>query len=192
MFAWEPSELPGVSREVIEHHLAVHPDARPIKQKARLQAQERHDFIIEEVEKLEEDRVIRKVLHPTWTANPVVVPKSNGKKRMCVDFTDLNRACPKDPFPLPRIDQIVDSTAGCDLLCFLDAFSGYHQIRMAAEDEEMTAFITPLGCHCYTRMPFGLKNAGATFQRAMRACLGSQMGRNAEAYIDDVVVKTKD
>jgi hypothetical protein len=108
-----------------------------------------------------------------------------------VDFTDLNRACPKDPFPLPRIDQIVDSTAGCDLLCFLDAFSGYHQIRMAEEDEEKTAFLTPEGCFCFTSMPFGLKNAGATFQRAMRACLGSQMGRNIDAYIDDIVVKAR-
>jgi hypothetical protein len=80
-----------------------------------------------------------------------------------VDFTSLNKACPKDPYPLPRIDQIVDSTAGCDLLCFLDAFSGYHQIKMAREDEEKTAFITPCGVYCYVCMPFGLNNAGATF-----------------------------
>ena len=104
-----------------------------------------------------------------------------------MDFTDLNRACPKDPFPLPRIDQIVDSTAGCDLLCFLDAFSGYHQIKMAKEDEGKTAFLTPEGCFCFTSMPFGLKNAGATFQRAMRAFLGSQMGRNVDADINDIV-----
>jgi hypothetical protein len=92
---------------------------------------------------------------------------------LCINFTDLNKACPKDPFPLSRIDQIVDSTAGCDLLCFLDAFSGYHQIKMAVEDEENTVFITPIGCYCYTYMPFGLKNAGATFQRAMRKCLST-------------------
>jgi hypothetical protein len=90
---------------------------------------------------------------------------------LCINFTDLNKACPKDPFPLSRIDQILDSTAGCDLLYFLDAFSGYHQIKMAVEDEENTMFITPIGCYCYTCMPFGLKNAGATFQRAMRKCL---------------------
>ena len=93
---------------------------------------------------------------------------------------------------MPRIDQIMDSTAGYDLLCFLDAFSGYHQIKMAAEDEEKTAFITPQGCYCITCMPFGLKNAGATFQRVMRVCLEPQMGRNVEAYIDNIVVKTKD
>src|SRR5512147_3117017 len=126
-----------------------------------------------------------------WLANPVVVPKANGKLRMCIDYTDLNKACPKDPYPLPRIDQIVDSTAGCDLLCFLDAYSGYHQIRVAREDEEKTAFITPVGTYCYTSMPFGLKNAGPTFQRTTRISLGSQIGRNVEAYVDDLVVKTR-
>jgi hypothetical protein len=90
-----------------------------------------------------------------WTANPIIVPKANGKNRLCVDFTDLNRACPKDPFLLPRIDQIVDSTAGCDLLCFLNTLSGYHQIKMAMEDEEKTTFIMPEGCYYYTCMPFG-------------------------------------
>ena len=111
--------------------------------------------------------------------------------RLCIDFTALNKACPKDPYPLPRVDQIVDSTAGCDLLCFLDAFSAYHQIKMAKEDKEKTAFITQNGCYCYISIPFGLKNAGATFQRAMRTCLASQVGTNAEAYIDDIVVKTR-
>jgi hypothetical protein len=122
----------------------------------------------------------------------VVVPKANGSGHLCVDFTSLNKACPKDPYPLPRIDQIVDSTAGCDLLCFLDAFSGYHQIKMAREDEEKTSFIIPYGVYCYVCMPFGLKNAGGTFQRLMRKALGAQMGRNAEAYIDDIIVKTRE
>ena len=97
----------------------------------RRQAQDRQDFIIEQVHKLKKANAIREVLHPTWTVNPVVVPKQNGSKRLCIDFTDLNPACPKDPFPLPRIDQIVDSTAGYDLLCILDTFSGFHQIQMA-------------------------------------------------------------
>jgi hypothetical protein len=109
-----------------------------------------------------------------------------------VDFTSLNKACPKDAYPLPRIDQIIDSTTGCDLLCFLDAFSGYHQIKMAREDEEKTAFITPYSVYCYICMPFGLKNTGAKFQRLMRKALGAQMGRNAEAYVDDIVVKTRE
>src|SRR5664279_5639355 len=192
MFAWTPSDMPGVPREVIEHHLAVCPGARPVKQKARRQAPEKQEFIVQEVEKLKEAKIIREVVHAEWVANPVVVPKHTGGGRLCVDFTDLNKACPKDPYPLPRIDQIIDSTAGCDLLCFLDAFSGYHQIKMAKEDEEKIAFITPCGVFCYVCMPFGLKNAGATFQRLMRIALGAQMGRNAEAYVDDIVVKVRE
>ena len=93
----------------------------------------------------------------------MVVPKANCKWRVCIDYIDLNKACPKDPFPLPRIDQIVDSTAGCDLLCFLDAYSGYHQINMCRTDEDKIAFVTPSWVYCYTRMPFGLKNIGPTY-----------------------------
>nr|ABA96681.1 retrotransposon protein, putative, unclassified [Oryza sativa Japonica Group] len=191
VFAWRPADMPGVPREVIEHRLAVRPGARPVRQKVRRQAPERQAFIREEVTRLLEAGFIREVIHPEWLANPVVIPKANGKLRMCIDYTDLNKACPKDPYPLPRIDQIVDSTAGCDLLCFLDAYSGYHQIRMAREDEEKTAFITPIGTYCYTTMPFGLKNAGPTFQRTTRISLGSQIGRNVEAYVDDLIVKTR-
>ena len=93
------------------------------------------EFIVSETDKLLEAGVIKVMPHPTWVANPVVVLKLNSSKlRLCIDFIDLNKACPKDPYPLPRIDSIVDSTAGCELLCFLDAFSGYHQIMMAVED----------------------------------------------------------
>ena len=114
-------------------------------------------------------------------ANPVLVPKKNTDiLRMCVDFTSLNKCCPKDHFPLPRIDQIVDSTAGCERLCFLDAYSGYNQIRMKEEDEETTSFITPFGVYCYTTIPFKLKNAGATYQRMMQNCLKKQIGRNVQ------------
>nr|BAB00646.1 unnamed protein product [Oryza sativa Japonica Group]BAB17742.1 GAG-POL precursor [Oryza sativa Japonica Group] len=130
VFAWRPADMPGVPREVIEHRLAVRPGARPVRQKVRRQAPERQAFIREEVARLLEAGFIREVIHPEWLANPVVVPKANGKLRMCIDYTDLNKACPKDPYPLPRIDQFVDSTAG-------------------------------------------------------------QIGRNVEAYIDDLVVKTR-
>ena len=101
--------------------------------------------------------------YPKWLANVVLVKKANEKWRMCVDFMDLNRACPKDSFPLPKIDQLMDSTAGHKLLMFMDTFSGYNQIRMAEEDQEKTSFITSQGLYCYKVMPFGLKNAGATY-----------------------------
>ena len=114
----------------------------------------------------------------TWLANPVLVSKKNTYKlRMCIDYTSLNKSCPKDWFPLPQIDQIIDSTAGCERLCFLDAYSGYNQILMKKEDEEKTAFITPWGCYCYRVMSFGLKNVGATYQRMMQNCLKEQIGK---------------
>jgi hypothetical protein len=109
---------------------------------------------------------------------------------MCIDYTDLNKHYPKDPFPLPRIDQVVASTAGSVLLCFLDCYLGYHQIALHPNDEDKTVFITPHDIYCYKVMIFGLKNAGATYQKAIQKCLKSQIGKNVEAYVDDVVVKT--
>ena len=104
---------------------------------------------------------------------------------MCVDYTDLNKHCPKDPFGLPRIDQVIDSTVGCVLLSFIYCYSGYHYIALKEEDQIKTAFITPY------RASFGLKNAGATYQRAIQLCFADQLHRNVEAYVDDVVVKIK-
>ena len=109
----------------------------------------------------------------------------------CVDYTNLNNACPKDSFPLPRIDQIVDSTSRQGMLSFLDDFSGYHQIPMSPDDEEKTAFITPHDLYCYKVMPFGLKNAGATYQRLMTKIFKPLIGHSVEVYIDDIVVKSK-
>jgi hypothetical protein len=109
---------------------------------------------------------------------------------MCIDYTDLNKHCSKDPFPLPCIDQVVDSTAGSVLLYFLDYYSGYHQIDLNPDDEDKTAFIMPHDIYCYKVMTFGLKNAGATYHKAIQKCLASQIGKNVEAYVDDVVVKT--
>ena len=123
------------------------------------------------------------VLHPTWLANPVVVRKANGKWRLCIDYRDSNKACLKDPFPLPCVDQIVDSTAGCDLLSFFDAYSGYHQIIMMEEDEEKTAFITPCHTYCFVWMPFGLKSDGSTFAREVQIGFEPQLHRNMEAYV---------
>ena len=126
IFAWKPSDMPGVPREVIEHTLNVREDAKPIKQRLRRFTPDRKDAIREELMKLLATNFIKEVYHSDWLANPVLVRKKNGKWCMCVDYTDLSKACPKDPFGLPRIDQVVDSTAGCELLCFLDAYSGYH------------------------------------------------------------------
>lgn len=131
------------------------------------------------------------VYHPDWLANPVLVLKKNKTSRMCIDYTSLNKACPKGPFALHRIDQVIDSTADCNLLCFLHCYSGYNQIRLNPADKIKTSFITPYEAYCYVTMPFG-KNAGATYQRCMQKCLHSQIGRNVHAYVDDVVTKTKE
>ena len=120
----------------------------------------------------------------------VMVKKNNGKWRMCIDFTDLNRACPKDSYPLPRIDTLVDSTTRHKLLSFMDAFSGYNQIKMKEEDQEKTSFVTSQGLFCYKVMPFGLKNAGATYQRLMNKMFTHQLGRNVQLYVDDMLVKS--
>ena len=117
--------------------------------------------------------------------------KPNGTWWMCVDYTNLNKASPKDEYPLPRIDQIVDSTSRCELLCFLDAYSGYHQISMCIDDEEKTVFVTPFGVYYYIKLPFGLKNAGSMYQNCVHIILEGQIGRNVETYIDDIVVKSK-
>ena len=118
---------------------------------------------MDKVNKLLVANFIREVHYPEWLANVVMVKKANEKWRMCVDFIDLNQAYPKDSFPLPRIDQLVDSIAKHKLLTFIDAFSGYNQIQMAKEDQEKTAFVTSQGLYCYKVMPFGLKNTGATY-----------------------------
>ena len=110
---------------------------------------------------------------------------------MCVDFTDLNRVCPKEPFPMPRIDQLVDATVGHSRMSFLDAFQGYHQIHLATDDQEKIAFVTPVGNYHYKVMPFGLKNAGSIYQRVMTKMFEPQLGKNVEVYIDDMVVKSR-
>ena len=108
-----------------------------------------------------------------------------------MDYTDWNKVSPNDEYPLPRIDQIVDSISKCELLCFLDAYLGYHQISLCIDDEEKTAFVTPFGVYCYIKMPFGLKNVGSTYQKCVHIVLEGQIGHNVEAYIDDIVVKSK-
>ena len=107
---------------------------------------------------------------------------------MCIDYRDLNKASPKDDFPLPHIDTLVDNTAGYEWFSFMDGFSGYNKIKIAPEDREKTSFITPWGTFCYKVMPFGLKNAGATYQRAMTAIFHDMMNKEIEVYVDDMII----
>jgi hypothetical protein len=134
---------------------------------------------------------IRDVAYPHWVANVVMVRKKNYKWWMGTYFTDLNKCCPKDDFSLTRMDKIIDSTTGCEMIALLDYFSGYHQIWLYKEDEAKTSFITPFGTYSYLRMPEGLCNAGPTFSRMTKAALKDQVGRNVLSYVDDIVVPTK-
>ena len=165
VFAWKQVDMGGIDPIVITHRLNANPSFKPIKQKRRSFTSERQKAINEEVGKLLQAGAIKEVEYPEWLANVMLLKKENGKWRLCIDFTDINKACPKDSFPLPRIDLIVDAPAGHELLSFMDAFSGYNQISMDPDDQEKTSFVTAQGTYCYRVMPFGLKNAESTYQR---------------------------
>ena len=175
---------------IITHRLNVSPSFKPIKKKRRSFAPERQKAINEEVGKLLQAGAIREVEYPEWLANVVLIKKTNGKWRLYIDFTDINRACPKDSFLLPRIDLIVDATAGHELLNFMDAFFGYNQISMDPDNQEKTSFVIGQGTYCYRVMPLGLKNAGATYQRLVNRMFQKQIGASMEVYIDDMLVKS--
>ncbi|XP_070011076.1 uncharacterized protein [Nicotiana sylvestris] len=145
-----------------------------------------------EANKLIEASFIREVKFPTWVSSIVPVRKKNGQIRVCVDFRDLNYACPKDEFPLPIPKLMIDATTGYEAMSFMDGSLGYNQIRMAPKDEELTAFHTPKGIYCYKVMPFGLKNAGATYQWAMQNIFDDLLYKNVECYVDDLVVKSRE
>nr|GEY19782.1 reverse transcriptase domain-containing protein [Tanacetum cinerariifolium] len=162
IFVWQPSDMTGVPRSVAEHRLNIQEGYTPVRQKKMGQAPERARAIQAEVQKLVDAGIMREVYYHDWLSNPVMVKKHDESWRMCVDFTDLNRAY---------------------------AYKGYHQIQLAKADEEKTAFHTRHRVYCYTKMPFGLKNAGVTYQRLMDKAFESQVGRNIEVYVDDLVVK---
>ena len=183
--------MPGVPREFAKHSLHVRPDAKPVKQPLHRFAEDKRKVIGDEIAQLLAAGFIMEVYHPDWLANPVLVMKKDKTRCMCIDYTSLNKACPKDPFALPRIDQVIDSTVGCELLSFLDCYSGYNQMLNPA-DHIKTSFITPYGAYCYVTMPFRLKNVDATYQHCMQKCLYEQIGRNVHAYVDDLVIKTKE
>jgi hypothetical protein len=191
VFTWRTSDLTGVSRDIIVNKLQVNPSAKPRKQRLHKMSDEKVVAAKVEVQSLLDTGFIREVHYPSWLVNVVMVKKKNGKWRMCTDFTNLNKWCLNDDFPLRRIDKVVDSAAGCETMALLDCFSGYHQIWLRKEDEEKANFITPFGTYCYLRMPKGIKNAGPTFYRMMKAILKEQMKRNVFTYVDDIVAASR-
>ncbi|CAL2231420.1 unnamed protein product [Prunus armeniaca] len=184
------SLLSNAERELSRHRLNVDPNHPPHQQRQRRFVPERNQIISDEVDRLLEVRFIRNVWFRTWISNVVVMAKKKGKWLVCVDYINLNKACPKDCYPLPKIDQMVDSRGGYELLTFLNAYSGYNQIPMAIEDQEKTTFITEHGLYCYMVMPFDLKNASSTYQPLVNQMFKDQLGKTMEVYIDDMVVKS--
>ncbi|GJW24731.1 eukaryotic translation initiation factor 5B-like protein [Tanacetum coccineum] len=161
IFAWEPSDMTGVPKRIIKHSLNANPLEKPVSQKRRVFCSEKSQVITEEVAEWLKAGIVRPVKYPTWISNPVLVKKVDGSWRMCIDFKNINVACPKDYYPLPEIDSKIEVVMGFLLKCFLDAYKGYHQ------------------------------NAGATYQRLIDGAFQSQIGRNLEAYVDDMVIKSK-
>ncbi|KAL0401375.1 UNVERIFIED_CONTAM: Pro-Pol polyprotein, partial [Sesamum latifolium] len=191
IFTWIPQDLEGIDPQVITHHLNIDPNCKPVKQKKRHFGPEKDKIIQAESKQVDGCRTYRRIQFPEWLSNVVLVPKPGGKWRMCIDFRDLNKACPKDFYPLPRIDQLVDSKSDCELLSMMDASQGYHQIMLAPKDRKKVSFITSEGTFCYVAMPFGLKNAGSTYHRLVDKIFCPQIGRNIEVYVDDMLVKSK-
>jgi hypothetical protein len=191
VFAWSALELVGASCTIIEHCLGIDPSVRPEKQRLQKMSDEKTEAAKAEVDHQLEARFIEPISYPTWFANVVMVQKKSGKWHMCIDLTSLSKACPRDNFPLQRIDKIVDSAAGCEVMSLLDCFSSYHQIYMKEKDKASTSFITPFDTYYFVRMPERLKNAGSTFSRLTKKVLENQVGRNVFTYVNDIVVASK-
>ena len=191
VFAWNAYKASGVDPSFICHHLNINPSITPRKQPPRRSSKDHSDTIKDEVMKLKQAEAIKEVFYPKWLVNIMVVKKKSGKWRVYVDFTDLNKAYPKDPFPMPRIDQLVHATIGHPRMSFLDVFQGYHQIPLALDDQERTTFVTPIRNYHYKVMSFDLINVGATYQRMMTRMFEPHLEKNIEIYIDDMVVKSK-
>ena len=165
VFVWTHSDMERIDPNVISHRLNIDLSRKPVRQKRQAMDTKRYQAVKEEVDKLLSNGFIKESFYPSWLANPILVRKPNEKWRTCIDFTDLNKVCPKDSFLLPRIDQLVDATSGHALLSFMDAYSGYNQIPMHVSDQEHTSFITDCMLYCYKVRLFSFKNAGVTYQR---------------------------
>ncbi len=163
LFAWSYEDMPRIDPDIVQHRIPTLPEIKLVKQKLRRMKPEWMLKIKEEVVKQLKAGFIKAVSQTNWVANVVPIPKKDGKVKICVDFKDLNRACLKDDFPIPQIEMLVNNTTGSALMSFMDGFSGYNQILMAPEDMTKTTFVTEWGIYYYTVMPFGLKNASATY-----------------------------
>ena len=191
-FAWDYTEMPGLDRGIVEHRLPLKKGFRPFQQRARQMKAEVLEEVKKEVQKMLDAGFIRPCRYAEWISSVVPVQKKDGRWRVCVDFRDLNRATPKDEYPMPVAETLINTAAGHKMLSFMDSNTGYNQIFMALEDISKIAFRVPgaVGLFEYLVMTFGLKNAGATYQCAMNYIFHDLIGKLVEIYIDDVMVKS--
>nr|XP_019066935.1 uncharacterized protein LOC101255278 [Solanum lycopersicum] len=192
VFVWEVGDMQGLSTDVVSHKLPINPGFEPVKQKTRKFKPELSLKIKKEITKQIESRLVEVTEYPTWLANVVPVAKKDRKIRICVDYRDLNKASPMDNFPLPNIHILIDNCAKHEMQSFMDCYAGYHQILMDKEDAEKTAFITHWGVYHYRVMPFGLKNAGATYMRAMTTIFHDMIHKEIKVYVDDVIIESRE
>ena len=191
VFAWTYDEMPSLDPGLVVHSLNVDPRVKLVIQPVKVLHIDVKAQITQEVKKLLAAGFIKPIQHPKWLSNIVLVKKKNGQICCYVDFRNLNKACPKDEFPLPNIDLLVDSAMGSSMFSFMDGYNEYSQIRMAAKDAEKTTFKTPIGNFYYTVMPFGLKNVGAMYQQTIIAIFHDMMHKKMEDYVAYIVVKLK-
>jgi hypothetical protein len=180
----------GIDPKIVEHEITTYLDAKPVRQKIRPVNPKKAAAIKVEVEKLLKADFIYPIHLPQWVSNPVPVNKKQGTIHVCIDFRDLNKACPKDNFPTPFINQIIDEYVGCKAFSFMDGFLGYNQIQIKPEDQHKTTFICPWGTFAYRKMHFGIKNVGATFQWAMSFSF-HDLKHIVEAYLDDLASQSR-
>jgi hypothetical protein len=190
VFVCSYEEMIGIDPKTIEHEITTYPDAKPIWQKLHPINPRKAATIKVEIEKLLRDGFIYPIHLTQWVSNLVPVNKKQGTIHICMDFRDLKKACPKDNFPTPFIDQIIHECVGCEAFSFIDGFLGYNQIQIKPKDKHKTAFICPWGTFSYRKMPFGLKNVGATFQWAMSFSF-HDLKNIVEAYLDDLASRSR-
>jgi len=187
-FAWTYKDMPDVPPEVCEHTIPMKPDAKPVYQRPYPMNPKYASQIQEEINKLIDCGFIYEIEHPTWVSPIMVVPKKNGKLRVCIDLKKVNAATCRDHYPLPFSKHVLERVAGKQAYSFLDGYSGYNQISIAEEDQPKTAFITEYGVFAFKRMPFGLTNAPATFQRLMNHAFREYLRQFLEVFLDDLCV----